>query len=622
MKHTSLAFILCVAVVLGACTQFSNRGTHELPYIGSSNTTTLSIESVTLTDSSTVLGAVVHYRPGWWFDIDGNSCIVADGEKYGMTAIDGIAADKRVTTPDSGVVRFTMTFPAIPPTVKAIDFTENVDDGFELREIDLTGQASPADFAAQVPTKVRNTKTADHLPQTKIAYDTTIVNLHIIGYRPGMKDVNYILDSAAGYYVNDKSATPDSAGNVQLIVDLAAPANMTIRGSEQNNLIGSIHIAPGENIDVFIDARVSGLLNMAKRDNIDNSYPAGYQPVYHNGIYAAIDNLQWQGYPDYAMDVNGGNFADYHMSGDEYTAYTINTYKALVDSVDASDMPQILKEYRKAQLQSELAFAGAQYENLLEYQYRLRNDFWRRPIPADSLPTLSQQNIRDIAALVDFNNPLIYIGNYAVETSDSKLWRRNGIDAGLYDGIRAYASCMEPLYEGQPLAEMPADLDRAPAAFAQHIAARKKYVEQKLASLDWSGVTPTPDVTPDKLIEAITAPHKGKVVMIDLWNTWCTPCRNAIKTNEPYKNAELSSDDIVWIYIADESSPAPTYLDMIGNIRGIHYRLTNDQIQAVRSRFGVDGIPYYILVDRSGKATGRPDLRDHDKFRRTLKESL
>ena len=105
-------------------------------------------------------------------------------------------------------------------------------------------------------------------------------------------------------------------------------------------------------------------------------------------------------------------------------------------------------------------------------------------------------------------------------------------------------------------------------------------------------------------------------------NTWCGPCRAALAQNEPAKSADLSSDDIVWIYIADESSSTPLYLDMINDIRGIHYHVTADQIARIRKQFDVDGIPFYILVDKQGRAQGRPDLRDHDKFKRTILSEL
>ena len=131
-----------------------------------------------------------------------------------------------------------------------------------------------------------------------------------------------------------------------------------------------------------------------------------------------------------------------------------------------------------------------------------------------------------------------------------------------------------------------------------------------------------PEVADDKVFDAIVAPHRGKVVMVDLWNTWCGPCQRALKANEPEKSGDLSSDDIVWIYLADESSPMATYASQIPSVKGLHYRLNADQIGAIRERFDVDGIPYYILVDRKGNATGRPDLRDHGLFKKTLLDAV
>ena len=73
----------------------------------------------------------------------------------------------------------------------------------------------------------------------------------------------------------------------------------------------------------------------------------------------------------------------------------------------------------------------------------------------------------------------------------------------------------------------------------------------------------TPDVPVEKLFDAIIAPYKGKVILVDFWNTWCAPCRMAIKANEPLKDGELKSDNLVWIYIANQTSPLVKYKEMI-----------------------------------------------------------
>jgi thiol-disulfide isomerase/thioredoxin len=131
-----------------------------------------------------------------------------------------------------------------------------------------------------------------------------------------------------------------------------------------------------------------------------------------------------------------------------------------------------------------------------------------------------------------------------------------------------------------------------------------------------------PDVPLSQLFDAIIAPHKGKVVVVDFWNTWCSPCRRALEKNESYKSGELASDDIVWIYIADESSPITTYLDMIPTIKGIHYRLNKEQMNHICGKFGIRSIPSYVFVKRDGSYALTNSFRDHDKMVKTLKQHL
>ena len=124
----------------------------------------------------------------------------------------------------------------------------------------------------------------------------------------------------------------------------------------------------------------------------------------------------------------------------------------------------------------------------------------------------------------------------------------------------------------------------------------------------------------EKLFDSIIAPHKGKVILVDFWNTWCGPCRAAISETEPLKDSELASEDLVWIYIANETSPIVKYKSMIPDIRGIHYRIGPEQWQYLCEKFGIDGIPSYVLVDKDGSYRLRNDFRDHGLMVSTLKE--
>ena len=92
---------------------------------------------------------------------------------------------------------------------------------------------------------------------------------------------------------------------------------------------------------------------------------------------------------------------------------------------------------------------------------------------------------------------------------------------------------------------------------------------------------------------------------------------------EPHKSGRLAGDEIVWIYIANETSDVRTYIDAIPNIKGIHYRLNDAQWHYLtHKQFHIDGIPSYVLVDKEGRYSLRNDLRDHTKMIDTLEKMI
>lgn len=50
--------------------------------------------------------------------------------------------------------------------------------------------------------------------------------------------------------------------------------------------------------------------------------------------------------------------------------------------------------------------------------------------------------------------------------------------------------------------------------------------------------------------------------------------------------------------------------------------INDSQIGKIHERFGVDGIPFFILVTRDGKAEGRPDFHDPAKLIKGIKSAL
>jgi len=108
-----------------------------------------------------------------------------------------------------------------------------------------------------------------------------------------------------------------------------------------------------------------------------------------------------------------------------------------------------------------------------------------------------------------------------------------------------------------------------------------------------------PDSPADQLFEAIIEKYRGKVVFVDFWATWCGPCLQGIKMIAPLKE-EMAGKDVVFLYLTGPSSPLATWTNMIPDIKGEHYRLSNDQWNYLCNKFKVNGIPHYVLVGKDG----------------------
>ncbi len=620
MIKTRLSQIMAVAFLLiaTACGGFSNRGIVENPLIGSANTNVLSFSKVELTDSSTVLDAVVHFQPGWWIKIAPSSAIYVDGVAYPLKSAEGIALGEEVTVPDSGVLHFSMTFPAIPADAKSIDYSENTDDGFILWDIDLTGEASHNMNEKEVPSKARK-NAGRELPASEIAYgDSTVIKVHILGYKPAMGDkLNWVVNTAHGQIGAETPVEVDKEGNAEVKLSISSPAYFfPINLDKGVSLAPGLVVAPGETVNVYLDSHVSGILNMHTRDSYTGDYRENYSPVYSDGLYPRLRSKA-------GMEIFSGEFADYHITGDQYTAHVLDIFKALNDSIDAdANLSDAERRYNKVQRIGELIYVTNNAKSILARNYYgVNNDVaWGSPIPEDSIPMeLSADNIKAIAANIDFNDKdLLLIPEMLLE-GNYDVWSKAGVDTGFLKTLANYRRAYAAAENGKLTQAEKGDLS---GALADEVEAVQTATLARIEALGESLVSAVPDVAPDKVFDAIVAPHKGKVVMVDLWNTWCAPCRAALAENEPEKSGDLSSEDIVWIYLANETSPKLKYLQAINKIKGIHYRLNDAQWDAVCDRFGVDGIPFYILVDRSGKATARPDLRDHSHYKKTLLEAL
>ena len=146
-----------------------------------------------------------------------------------------------------------------------------------------------------------------------------------------------------------------------------------------------------------------------------------------------------------------------------------------------------------------------------------------------------------------------------------------------------------------------------PAAKNAVLAKNEAIIALQNKPIQFTGLRPSSDVADmtdgEKILRKIIEPYKGKLILMDIWGTWCGPCKEALShSQEEYER--LKDYDIVYLYLANNSND--TYwknvikmYDVTGE-NVVHYNLPANQQNAIEQYLDVRSFPHYRLINRDG----------------------
>ena len=141
---------------------------------------------------------------------------------------------------------------------------------------------------------------------------------------------------------------------------------------------------------------------------------------------------------------------------------------------------------------------------------------------------------------------------------------------------------------------------------------------------------PQPEALPDIQFlngsgaETSLASLRGKVVLLNVWATWCAPCREEMPALDKLQ-AALGSDKFQVVALAVDKSGVDGAKKFLADIKAEKLEAFADPTAKEGTRLKVIGMPTTILIDAEGREIGRligPAHWDSPEAKRLIEAQL
>lgn len=112
-----------------------------------------------------------------------------------------------------------------------------------------------------------------------------------------------------------------------------------------------------------------------------------------------------------------------------------------------------------------------------------------------------------------------------------------------------------------------------------------------------------PDFRVERVVEGdsigLRTAYAGKVVLVNLWATWCGPCRKEMPSMQAAYQAYQARGFRIAAISLDEGDAAP--VRSFATTLGLTFDLLQDRSQRSQEVFRAVGLPHSVLVGRDGR---------------------
>ena len=573
------------------------------------------IKKVVFTEEETVLHIHAGYIPKYWIKFDAGTILTDENGKT-YPALNGKAVEaneidmelsKEFWMPESGEAEFALHFSPLPIGTKVFDLREgNEDVSFKFWNI----SDSKGKYKTVLPDEWKKVQYAKNemMPEAKLNKGVAKVRLQVLGYKPDMKFSLFIVSRqnpvSSDQLVTEIPLSDTGEATAEVPISMAQLAYVGI----QNIYVTETMLAPNETVECLMD------LN-APRDNCFVAFK-GYMAKTDMEMFSLKDVVVQEGYEKRMYD--GLSVCN---TPEERLAFLDKWFAEVKQNVNALNVTDATKAiFRMGTEAGYIAWRmkwARNYTNVEEV-VGVRNlktrEEWAQAVEENRklMPEWIPDEKTDYFELFgEPYSPCIEtfwnIAPRTIRISDDEwdlaTYKDKNGNPAKYNHDLHLADRLTSLNDTVAFAQ---GIDKIGSedckeVVREHFAELKKKAEEANAN-SHVHYRQFDDVAPENILDVILKRHSGKTVVIDIWATWCGPCRAGHKDMAPMKE-EMKNEPIEFVYLTSDTSPLNTWMSMIADIPGEHYYLTKSQLNALFKHYNSDGYPTYAIYNKNGEQT-------------------